>query len=522
MRDQFVIIFSYLHGIWQYRWSALVIAWLIAIPGWAVIYSLPDLYSSTAIVSVNTKSVITPLLKDLAARFDIEDNLDVMSAALLSKKNLKTVVRETDMHLLADDSEAIDDLAKELAGSVLLVEDEENNQKDEMLFVLSHEGESPELVFQVVSKLLSILLEATASSGQTDASSALTFLDQQIVKYEERLSIAERNLAKFKRDNVGFMPDNKDGYYAKLQQAQEEADDIRAESRIAKQRLAEIKKQLSGEKPILGNSAPQAEKLREYRALLTELRTQFTEQHPDIQSLRETIAELLASGNGSMDVNSGVPLEYSPAYQDLKVESHAITAEIQSLKTLLSDKLSNIEALRKSADVIPEVEAKLARLNRDYNITDKRYLKLVEKRETAQLAQEVGLSGSNINTKVITKPQLATEPSGPPRLIFYSIVFIAAIIASLGWGFLRYLMHPTYIDSSQLKNNIDLPVLGSIGLFLTVEHKRKRRLQLMTFLSIFSLLILAYVLLIMPDTTDTEEEMNEVVSLIMPSKEAGL
>jgi len=501
MKDQIILIYSYLHGIWRYRWSALIIAWLVAIPGWVVVYAMPNQYTSSAIVHVDTKSVMTPLLEGLAVESDVEEGIEMMTRILLSRKNLEDVVRQTDMDLQANTPAAMDLLVTKLAGSIILKGgDQDRKKRKDTVYELSYQGTSPELVYQIVSKLLNTLIEATLSSARTDTAAAQVFLDHQIAEYEKRLDSAEQKLAEFKRANVGYMPDKQGGYYNRLQQKQGELDSTRSEMRLAKRRLVEMEKQLRGEKPMLDSGSSQLTKLRQYQEQLRNLLTQFTEQHPDVQALRTIIADILAKDNTGeadpMDVNTGVPLEFNPVYQDLKAEIHRASVEVETLKLSLAEKESSLESLKLSADVIPEVEAKLARLNRDYNITRERYLSMVERRESARLAQEVGLSGSNINFRIIDPPRVATKASGPQRLIFLSAVLVAAIGAGLGWGFLRYLIHPTFIDVSQLKNNIGLPVLGSVGLYLTAEHKRKRKIQLTSFISIFSLLIVAFVVVL--------------------------
>ncbi len=62
MNDQLAQIYSYLHGIWQYRWSALVVSWIVALLGWAVVYVLPNTYTSTAVMNIDTESMMQPLL----------------------------------------------------------------------------------------------------------------------------------------------------------------------------------------------------------------------------------------------------------------------------------------------------------------------------------------------------------------------------------------------------------------------------------------------------------------------------
>ena len=50
----------------------------------------------------------------------------------------------------------------------------------------------------------------------------------------------------------------------------------------------------------------------------------------------------------------------------------------------------------------------------------------------------------------------------------------------------------TFIDTSQLKDRLGLPVLGSVGLYLTARHKGRRLLQLTLFSMVFLMLIGLY------------------------------
>ena len=499
MRDQLILIYSYLHGIWRYRWSALVICWIVALTGWVVVYSLPNQYTSQAIIHIDTTSVMKPLLEGLAVDSEVEAGLGIMTQLLLSRKNLEEVIRQTDMDLEVRDSVAMDLLVNKLASSIVLERDGQSRRRSSNIYKLSYQGGSAELVYQVTSKLLNTLIEATMSSARTDTAEAQVFLDRQIAEYETRLTAAEQKLAKFKRANVGFMPDERGGYYNRLQREQSELDDIRSELRLEKRRHSEMLKQLDGESPLLDNNsygALKVLKLRQYREQLEILLSQYTEQHPDVQALRASIADVMAGGNvlgdGTVDIGTGDSVEFNPVYQELKADIHRASIEVETLKIRLTEQESSVEALKQAVDILPDVEAKLAKLNRDYEITRERHLDLVARRESARLAQAVGLSGSNINFRIIDSPRVATKPSGPNRLLLLSVVLLAAISAGLGWGFLRYLIQPTFIDSSQLREKIGLPVLGSVGLYLTAQHKIRRRIQLTSFLLVFSLLVLSY------------------------------
>ena len=99
MNEQISLIFGYLHCMWRYRWSALFIAWVVALLGWLFVYSLPNQYRAEAVVYIDTTSIMKPLLQGLALDTDSQDELNIMTRVLLSWENLLSVIRETDMDL---------------------------------------------------------------------------------------------------------------------------------------------------------------------------------------------------------------------------------------------------------------------------------------------------------------------------------------------------------------------------------------------------------------------------------------
>ena len=498
MREQLVLIYSHLHGIWQYRWVALMIACVVALIGWAVVYTMPNKYTSSAVVHVDTSSVMTPLLKGLSVDSKVDEGLNIMSRVLLSRKNLLDVILHTDMNAGANTPEELDELVRDLGRSIVLT----SGGKRSSIYELSYEGKSPELVYQIVSKLLNTLIENTLNSSRTDTASAQRFLDGQIEEYEIRLTDAEQKLAEFKRKNLGFMPDEKGGYYKRLQSEERALSTIRSDLRLARRKHTAMLRQLEGETPLLSNSsytAPRVQKLRQYREELEQLLTQYKEQHPDVVALKALIAETvesIASGNTTEKYTgaskAGDSVEFNPVYQDLKAESNRASIEVETLNIKLAEQESIVKELKQAVNVLPGVEAKLAKLNRDYEITRERYLSFVERRESARLAQAVGQSGNNVKFNIIDAPRVPTKPSGPYRSLLLTAVFASALLSGLAWGFFKYLIQPTFIGSNQVSEKIGLPVLGSVGLYLTDEHKRIRKLQLVGFLTVLFLLVATY------------------------------
>ncbi len=492
MNELITQIYGYLYGMWRYRWSALFVAWVAALIGWAVVFAIPDQYSAKAVVYADTSSIMKPLLKGLTPETDAYNELDIMSRVLLSRDNLLSVIRETDMDLMVHTPLEREQLVVSLADSIKVKSKQSRGRSN--IYEISYTSPSAKNVYQVVSILLNTMIEDTLNSSRTDTASAQRFIDKQIAGYDERLSLSEQKLAEFKKANLGYMPDEKGNYYTRLQGAQDAVDETRAYLNLAKQRLVELKKQLRGESPLLDSASyrsPSIRRLQLYESQLVELLNQYTEKYPDVVALKAKIAELKANKDSVQNISESddkTSAEYNPVYQEMKVQLSKAAVEIQILTAQLVEQRAQVRKLKGSIDIIPEVEAKLVKLNRDYEITKERYRALVERREAASLAQNVGKSTSDVTFRVIEPPIIPTQPSGPMRSLFLVAVLVLALAIGLGWSYMQYMLQPTFFDLHMVSEKTGLPALGAVSLYLSPEHKRRRRLQLASFvLAAFSL-----------------------------------
>ncbi len=487
----------YLKGVWKYRWIAVGFAWIIAITGWVIVYKLPDDYQASARIYVDTQNVLKPLMAGMTISPDLQQQVSIMSRTLISRPNVERVVRMVDLDIKVKDVKEQEKLVKELMGKIQLGTTGRDN-----LFTIHYNNQNPKLAKDVVQSLLTIFVEGGLGDKKQDSSSAIRFIDEQIQSYEEKLITGENNLKAFKQKNIGIMPQQGSDYYSQLSRAEEDLNKTRLDLREAEQARDAIKRQITGDEPVLlvdqdesSSSIVNVELDSRIDALnknLDTLRLNYTELHPDIISTKRLIAQLeeRKKEEAKLTRHSADPgKNYSPMLQQLNVALAEAEADVASMNARVEEYTSRYNRLKSLSNAVPQVEAELAQLNRDYQVNKSNYEKLLERRESAKISGELGSATDLMSFRIIDPPTVPDIPAGPDRSKLYSLVFLGSILAGIGVAFVISQVRPTFHSQVSLREITGRPILGSIPMIWTNKEKIKRRKRLYAFgLSLLSLL----------------------------------
>lgn len=508
-------LLDYLRGIWRNRWQALACAWLLCLVGWVVVYKLPDQYEAKAQVYVDTQSVLRPLLQGLTVNVNPDAQIGLVARTLLSRPNLEKIARMTDLDLQARDPEALDALMTTLQKNIKLT-----GAGRENLYGVSYEDRDPQLAKKIVQALVTVFAENLLGDTRQDTDVAQRFLDRQISEYETRLGEAENRVKEFKRKNVGLMPAEGQNYYTRMQQSLTELGVAKLELAQAENRRNSLLQQIGGEQPTFGIgpqpgatggssvALPIDARIQSMEQKLDELLLKYTERHPDVSIMRQTIADLkrqreqdltqyqasmarVASESGGSFGPQGV--DANPVYQQLKIALAQEEANVAALQTKVDTLDRQFKELQDQVNTIPQVEAELTALNRDYEINRKKYEELIARRESARLSQQADQTNQDVRFKITDPPRVPSEPSGPNRPLLTSLVLVAGLGAGLAVAFLIAQLWPTFDSRRSLMRTTQIPVLGSVSAILSPAARRRERWHLIGYFALGSCLLLAYV-----------------------------
>ncbi|HEU4603553.1 MAG TPA: XrtA system polysaccharide chain length determinant [Steroidobacteraceae bacterium] len=476
MGKQIVELLDQLRGLWRFHWHAVATAWIIAIMGFSIVYLMPDSYQAKAKVYVDTESVLRPLLQGIAVQRDVTTQMNMMSSMLLSRPTLERVIHETGLDVRAQNIRDQEKLIEDLKTKIDLESSGHSNT-----FTITYKDKDPELARNVVQTLLDVFMEDTVGIKRTDAGMASKFLQEQIKEYEKRLVEAEDRLAEFKKRNVGLMPGQSGDYYTRLQNLITSVENLRSRYNVLDGRRAEIRKQLSGEAPTFGGEkgmpSPIDEQLVQSRARLDQLLVQYTDKHPEVVALREQIARLEKDKAEGRNKPSGpvvmttttsdgrtVPMvNVNPVYQNLRLTLSQTDAEMAEVRTQMNDQERQIAELRSKVNTIPDVEAQLAQLNRDYEVNKTQHAARLQRLESARISGEADESADQTKFKVVEPPVKPKLPVGPKRPLMLAAVLAVALGGACGVAFLLDQLRPCFTSTEALKKAINLPVLGSVS-----------------------------------------------------------
>lgn len=489
---------EFLGMIWRRRWLALAVAWVVGIASWGFVILMPNTYTSSTRVYVDTASILRPLLRGLAVEVDIEAEVELMQRTLTSRPNLERVVRMTGLNSEIKGPEELEGLIFGLGRNVEVVRAGRN------LFAISYTHADPEVARDVVKALLTIFVESHVGQSRKDMDTAREFLVAQINDYEEKLEAAEARLARYKQQNLPLLYGQR-GYQGRMETFEEQLSKVTGELRDARARRDTLKRELNSIPEFNVQSTPggtgppsnTAIEILELETQLSEYLARYTEQHPDVVETRRRLDRLLAlqeaelaspfpgaspfePGGGQVDAAAGYATP-NPIYERLKISLIEEEAKISSLRQSVQDAGEQVDKLRQLAGRVPVVEAELKRLDRDYEILKKNYEALLARRESEKISRAREQGFEEIQFRVIEPPLLPVSPSGPARLLFFTAGLVFAIGAGLGVALAIGFLRNRITSVSELRSSFDLPVYGSISKVVSPFARRLAYVNLAAF-----------------------------------------
>jgi len=327
-------IVEQLRGVWRFRWTAMLVAWVVCLLGWMIVLVMPDTYSAWARVFVDTRTRLNQVTQGIGVDSNFASEVEAVRQALLGAPQLDKVARAA-IPSYANASATTKGAIIDGLRARLIVEANGDRGQAPDLYVITYTDHDPQTTRRVVEELLRLFMANAVGGTAMSSETAQQFLTQQIGEYDKKLQAAESKLADFKRHNAGLVPGATGGdYFTRLHGDADTLSKEQLDLQVAEQKRDELRRQLSSEQPLsgagiagAGGATDTGSMIREAQGRLDELLLRYTEKHPDVLAARRNLddlrkrqaAELAAVRRGDQAAIASTVLAANPVYQGIRL-----------------------------------------------------------------------------------------------------------------------------------------------------------------------------------------------------------
>ncbi len=538
---------DYLRILRRRRYYFAVPALIAAVIGFYVAVSMPPNYRSVATILIEEQSIPDDLLPGTVSNFATQ-RIQVLRKRILTNSRVAEIVDKLDLYGYESLDEAPpisalggrfnSDLSINLVSAEVIDPRSARPTEAAIAFTVAFRSEDPETAKRVATELADIFLEESTRSREDTASSVTDFIVGEAAKLQAELAVLEQQLAQFKADNEGALPEMYQYTVGALERAERELANLNTRAQELQKRRLQISAELSQMNPnapiVLSGGEVVMGDREQLRSLLAEYRrksARYSEKHPDliritneIRSLRESlgaggediellseqldqarsqltamresypeehervvetndlVAELerkLAVAQRSGNRRNAAAEPTNPAYILLNTQLQAIDVE---LRTSAESRAAIQERIARYEDAIrrgPEVERQYQSLLREYETTNAKYLDLKEKQREAEIAENVETAQKGGRLTLIEPAALPLAPTSPNRNAIFLLGIVLGCVAGLMIVVLAEAMDESVYGEEQLSAIVGerpLVVVPFITNTVDQQHQRQRRL----------------------------------------------
>src|ERR1035441_5788433 len=481
--------------------APLLLGWAIV---WGASWILPPRYVSSTLILVEQptmpKDYVTPNVND-----DLQERMQSITQQILSRSRLLRIIDQFNLydgpHSHPSPDQKVEVMRKDIG--IDLVRDERNRIT---AFNVSYSSRDPHVAQKITSELTNLFINENLEVRQQQSEDTTQFLEGQLETARKALADQEEKIRQFKGQHVGELPAQVGsnlqilaGLQSQLQ-TEEDALNTAKQQRIYLETLVNQYRSLQGSQKTAG-SAPAVlpavnEELEKLRAQMADLRSHYTDRHPDVRKLKEQIAEtentrdqiiadLKAKASAPADPNAATTSLDSPDVRDasspmvqLQGQMQSNRAEIANRERAVADLKAKVIDYQARLNQEPVREQQLSDLTRGYEQSKANYDELLKKKNESAMATSMELLQQGERFLVIDPPSLPAKPDFPNRLKFCGIgLGIGLALGAVVAGAFE-MMDDRIYDEKELQNLLPVAVISEIPAIAAAadEQRDHRRL----------------------------------------------
>ena len=462
----------------RHWWIPLMTMLLLGLAGIAAVLILPKKYTSTTMVLVEQPTVpveyVKPVVND-----DLNHRLASMKEQVLSRSRLQPIIEKLNLYPEQRGKAHMEELEDTLRKAVeveLMQPMPGSVNKQPPGFQISVTFANPQVAQQICTDITSMFIEQNSKRREQQAVDTTQFLSQQLEQAKAKLDEQDAQLAQFKRQYLGSLPEEEQTNLNILTGMNTQLEAViqalsRAQQDKAFNEALLSQQETNWKQMTAGNQNPenQEQQLTQLEAQLSDLLARYTPEHPDVLKVKSQIEELkkkLAQEPASKPSTAApAPLHEPPQIQQLRAKIRQDDLGIAELAKRQSQIQEQIRLIQGRVQASPMVEQQFKEITRNYQTALELYNDLLKKRDSSTMATSLEHQQESETFRILDPPSLPTTPSSPNRLALIGGGMGAGLALGLGVLYLLAMLDKAMYTERDVETCLKLPVLTTVPCF---------------------------------------------------------
>ncbi|MGA2372199.1 MAG: GumC family protein [Candidatus Korobacteraceae bacterium] len=460
--------------------------------GWLIVFAsawfLPPTYISESTVLVEPPKVPSNLVEP-NVQVDLADRVQSMSTQVESRTRLLNLIQRFNLYpgyANSPDDQVVkmrDDIKMELVKS-----DTNTSGKAEIVaFKVSFKAPTADIAQKVTIALTSFFVDENVRASQEQSEATTLFLDSQVRAVGQTLADEEAKVRAFEAEHDGSLPQQLDSNLRILQGLQQQMQAAQAGRERAMQQqtyLNSLQSQYQNMSDTAMAPASIDSQLDSARSNLAAMEVRYTDDHPDVKKLKETIAsleklkkEMANEARDSRESDSETPqaVQQSNAMLQLHTQMRLNKMEMDQATQAMQRAEQSGQVYQARLNATPAVEAQMADMMRDFGNLKKEYQELLAKKTESALATSLERQQQGAQFRVIDPPSLPDKPNFPDRFKFSLAAIGAGFALAILCGFGVEFLDDRIRGEQALNEAVNLPILAEIPELSTPKELKRAR-----------------------------------------------
>ena len=429
-----------------YRWGLVALAALL-VPAVLGADLVPLHFESSSLLMLTAKAIPDQFVPSVIVQTGSQQFKEIRSRLFTRKRLMEIAEAEVKESGKSDVSPA--SLVSVLRNEVQIEESATKGATDSeslaIRIVLA--GQDPERVASLVNRVSNALIDEYLAYRSGQSQVTLDFMKREFERSDEALREHQRKLALFREQYRGSLPEEQTATLARLER-------LETQRASVVQQISDLRSQSGDADFVSSDGRSRAPSLREeLEAELARLMILYTEDHPQVQSVRRRLASV-EKENIEKDPLLVAKRE-SIAQRKARLDGE-IASRLQGLNEIESE-VKQLEAkLGQTSGITEDFRA----LEREEVILQESYGQNLRKLKSVELSRSMETSQKGAQ---LVRVEAAVPAASPviPRFVFIAGALLGVSVLSLLFVVLHELVHPVVIDSEHLEQLTSAPILGS-------------------------------------------------------------